>query len=273
MAYKSQAEFMRDIVPHAQRVGAEIGIDPRLIIAQAIQETGWGKHVKGNNYFGIKSHGREGGQTITTHEVIDGKKVKIKDNFRAYNDIGESVEDYGRFLVANPRYKTVLEAEDLASQINAMGNSGYATDPNYGASLSNIVKGRTFTSNYLPGEVTTSPRPPLRPDDLVTTVTTSPTDYILPTTVPPVTYTTPRDGVDAAVREANQPVPQVQTQQQIAINSAVAEALQNPEGFLDNNMPIIPGYSQGTSSVPYPEEGLAQQHLYEEYLRQMNEMQ
>jgi hypothetical protein len=274
MAYESQAEFMKDIIPHAQRVGAQLGIDPRLIIAQAIQETGWGKHVKGNNYFGIKSHGKEGGQTITTHEVIDGKKVKIKDNFRAYKDIGESVEDYGKFLVANPRYKPVLEAEDLSSQINAIGNSGYATDPNYGASLSNIVKGKTFTSNYSPAGVTTSLRPEPRPADLVTTGTTSPTEYVLPTTVPPVTYTVSNNGINAAVREANQPVPQVQTQQQVTIDSAVVEALQNPTGFPASNMPDIPaGYNQGTSGIPMPEEGLAQQHLYEEYLRQMNAMQ
>jgi len=66
MSYENQADFMRDITPHAQRVGAQLGIDPRLIIAQAIQETGWGKKVKGNNYFGIKSHGKKGGQIIDT---------------------------------------------------------------------------------------------------------------------------------------------------------------------------------------------------------------
>jgi hypothetical protein len=148
MSYENQADFMRDITPHAQRVGAQLGIDPRLIIAQAIQETGWGKKVKGNNYFGIKSHGKKGGQTIDTHEIINGKKVKIKDNFRTYKDIGESVEDYGNFLVSNPRYDSVLKAKDLPTQINAINNSGYATDPNYGSALSNIIKGKTFTKNY-----------------------------------------------------------------------------------------------------------------------------
>ena len=148
MSYENQADFMRDITPHAQRVGAQLGIDPRLIIAQAIQETGWGKKVKGNNYFGIKSHGKKGGQTIDTHEIINGKKVKVKDNFRTYKDIGESVEDYGNFLVSNPRYASVLKAKDLPTQINAINNSGYATDPNYGSALSNIIKGKTFTKNY-----------------------------------------------------------------------------------------------------------------------------
>jgi len=148
MSYENQADFMRDIIPHAQRVGAQLGIDPRLIIAQAIQETGWGKKVKGNNYFGIKSHGKKGGQIIDTHEIINGKKVKVKDKFRTYKDIGESVEDYGNFLVSNPRYDSVLKAKDLPTQINAINNSGYATDPNYGSALSNIIKGKTFTKNY-----------------------------------------------------------------------------------------------------------------------------
>jgi len=113
-----------------------------------------------------------------------------------------------------------------------------------------------------------SVRPRLRPEVSV------PATQELPTTVPPVTYTTANNGVDAAVREANQPVPQVQTQQRVAIDSAVAEALQNPTGFPVSNMPDIPaGYNQGTSGIPMPEEGLAQQHLYEEYLRRMSEVQ
>jgi GH24 family phage-related lysozyme (muramidase) len=117
----------------------------------------------------------------------------------------------------------------------------------------------------------TSLRPEIRPADLVTTGTTSPTEYKVPTTVPPVTYTTPNTSIDAAVREANQPVPQVannapvapvvvpqvqpQVQpqavpQQVAIDRAVSEALQNTTGFPDFTMPDIPLYNQGTTEVP-----------------------
>lgn len=157
--YEDKIAFIKEITPHANRVGAKLGIDPKLIIAQAIQETGWGEKVKGNNFFGIKSHGKEGGQTITTHENIDGKKVKVKDSFRKYDNMGQSVEDYGNFLLNNPRYKGVLEADGLDAQIEAMGNSGYATDPNYGNALSNIVAGKTFVNNYTSTPIAEVPQP------------------------------------------------------------------------------------------------------------------
>src|SRR5690606_40882563 len=65
-------------------VSAETGVDPRIIIAQAAIETGWGAHAPGNNFFGIKSHGKGGGQTLTTQEVVNGKRVTVKDSFRRF---------------------------------------------------------------------------------------------------------------------------------------------------------------------------------------------
>jgi flagellum-specific peptidoglycan hydrolase FlgJ len=134
-------EFINSLMPEAQRVGAEIGVDPRIIVAQAAQETGWGKSAPGNNFFGIKSHGKGGGQNLTTHEVIDGKRIKINDSFRTYGSPAESVRGYADFLTSNPRYKPMLEAEDFDSQIAALGVSGYATDPNYARSVRSIALG------------------------------------------------------------------------------------------------------------------------------------
>ncbi|WPZ30766.1 glucosaminidase domain-containing protein [Sulfitobacter sp. OXR-159] len=127
-------------MPHALRVSEETGLDPRLIIAQAAQETGWGKSAPGNNYFGIKSHGKAGGNTMATNEVIDGKTVRINDSFRGYQNMGESVDGYGSFLKENPRYKPMLAAKDLDGQLVALGRSGYATDPNYERSVGLIAR-------------------------------------------------------------------------------------------------------------------------------------
>jgi flagellum-specific peptidoglycan hydrolase FlgJ len=41
--------FVKRIAPKAKAVAAELGIDPRIVVAQAALETGWGKSVKGNN--------------------------------------------------------------------------------------------------------------------------------------------------------------------------------------------------------------------------------
>jgi flagellum-specific peptidoglycan hydrolase FlgJ len=137
----SQDEFVASMMPHALKVSQETGLDPRLVIAQSALETGWGKSAPGNNFFGIKSHGRAGGNTMPTTEVVNGQPVRMNDSFRAYADMGESAGDYVAFLRANPRYRDVLGAQGLDAQIEAMARSGYATDPNYGAKLRQIAAG------------------------------------------------------------------------------------------------------------------------------------
>lgn len=131
--------FVAAMMPHALRVSRETGLDPRLVIAQAAQETGWGKSAPNNNFFGIKSHGKGGGGTFATTEFVNGQPVTINDSFRGYGSMGESAADYARFLRENPRYSEMLAAPDLQSQIAALGASGYATDPNYAASVSAIA--------------------------------------------------------------------------------------------------------------------------------------
>lgn len=133
-------EFISTLMPHALKASEETGLDPRLIIAQAAQETGWGKSAPNNNYFGIKSHGKSGGSQQVTHEYVDGKKVVIRDSFRGYKDAGDSVRGYVEFLKDNPRYSDMLSASDLESQVAALGASGYATDPNYAASVLSIAQ-------------------------------------------------------------------------------------------------------------------------------------
>jgi len=71
--------FIKAMLPHATRVSQETGLDPRLVIAQAAQETGWGKSAPNNNFFGIKSHGTPGGATLSTREVINGQSVNVND--------------------------------------------------------------------------------------------------------------------------------------------------------------------------------------------------
>lgn len=131
--------FVKAMMPHALRVSQETGLDPRLVIAQAAQETGWGKSAPNNNYFGIKSHGKGGGGTYATTEFVNGQPITINDSFRGYGSMGESAADYARFLQENPRYSDMLSAPDLQSQIAALGASGYATDPNYANSVASIA--------------------------------------------------------------------------------------------------------------------------------------
>jgi len=141
--FKTKEEFVSTLKPLAEKLSKEIGIDVRIIIAQSAIETGWGAKVKGNSFFGVKAHGKPGISFIT-HEVINGKKIKMWDSFRAYSSLEESVQDYGKFLQTNPRYRYFLAAKTVDEQIKALGKSGYATDPNYAKKVKRIVKGPTL---------------------------------------------------------------------------------------------------------------------------------
>jgi flagellum-specific peptidoglycan hydrolase FlgJ len=141
--FESKAAFVSAIQPLAKQLSQELGIDERVIIAQSAVETGWGSKVKGNSFFGIKAHGGEG-IDFTTHEVVNGQRVKIQDTFKAYDSLADSVQGYGTFLQENPRYKPFLTATTLEEQIAALGRSGYATDPNYAKTVRSIAKGKTL---------------------------------------------------------------------------------------------------------------------------------
>lgn len=146
-------QFTRMMLPHALAVSRQTGLDPRLVIAQSALETGYGRSAPNNNYFGIKSHGT-GGARMATTEVVNGKPVRITDSFRTYGDPGQSAADYARFLQSNPRYKGVLAEGTLQGQIDAMGRSGYATDPNYAAKLSQIATGLPIDEGMMIGAET-----------------------------------------------------------------------------------------------------------------------
>ena len=135
--------FIAAYTPIAKEVAEDLGVSYRIVLAQAALESGWGKSVKGNGLMGVKSHGEEGGVDVVTHEVVNGKRVKITDSFRQYDTPEDSIRGYADFLRANSRYRYFLRAgagnED--AQLSALQSSGYASDPMYSQKLKNIMKG------------------------------------------------------------------------------------------------------------------------------------
>ena len=141
--YANKDEFIAAMTPVAKEVAANLGVSHKITLAQAALESGWGKHQRSNNLMGIKSHGEAGGVDVVTHEVVNGKKVKITDSFRQYDSPEDSIRGYGKFLKANSRYKHFLRAgaENEDAQLSALQTSGYATDPMYSQKLKNIMRG------------------------------------------------------------------------------------------------------------------------------------
>jgi flagellum-specific peptidoglycan hydrolase FlgJ len=110
----------------------------KLGAAQTSLETGYGKHMVGNNAFGIKA--KAGGASVgaSTQEFENGKMVTKNQNFRKYNSPEESAADFISFLKENKRYKGVLESKTGEEAIAAQGKTGYATDPAYFQKLADI---------------------------------------------------------------------------------------------------------------------------------------
>ena len=74
------------------------GLDARAVLAQSALETGWGQRMihapdgaSSHNLFGIKAGSSWDGPTtrITTHEVEDGQRQRIRDDFRVYGSFEE----------------------------------------------------------------------------------------------------------------------------------------------------------------------------------------
>jgi flagellum-specific peptidoglycan hydrolase FlgJ len=87
----------------------------------------------------VKSHGKANGLMVATHEVIDGKRIKVEDSLRQYENFDDSIADYGSFLREHKRYKPMLDANTLEEQITALGKSGYATDSRYADKVKQIA--------------------------------------------------------------------------------------------------------------------------------------
>ena len=66
---RRRARFSRlpgEIRPALVEAGRQLGVSPRILLAHAALETGWGRSVVGNNLFGIKASASWQGEAITT---------------------------------------------------------------------------------------------------------------------------------------------------------------------------------------------------------------
>jgi flagellar protein FlgJ len=153
-AFDSPEAFIESLLPHAEAAANRLGVEPRILVAQAALETGWGKSMikdgQGDNsfnFFGIKADQRWQGAVADTqtHEYVEGNRIAIRDAFRAYEDPAQSFDDYVDFLSANPRYQQALEqAGDPELFVRSLQSAGYATDPEYADKILRIAEGMPF---------------------------------------------------------------------------------------------------------------------------------
>lgn len=152
--FESPEDFVEKLWPLAEKYATELGVEPKVLLAQAALETGWGQHmtrysngVPTNNLFNIKADSRWEGPraVVSTLEYERGTPVRQLAAFRSYPSFEASFKDYVAFLKSSERYQGALEkAADGSAFVQALHQAGYATDPGYSFKINRILDGEVF---------------------------------------------------------------------------------------------------------------------------------
>jgi flagellar protein FlgJ len=141
--------FQEKLHEHAHAAEQTTGVPAKFMLGQAALETGWGKRMiknadgsNSNNLFGIKAGTGWKGKVATavTTEYVNGKPQTKVEKFRAYDSPADSFRDYANMIAKNPRYEKVIGSSDAATFAQGLQRAGYATDPNYAAKLTRLIK-------------------------------------------------------------------------------------------------------------------------------------
>jgi flagellar protein FlgJ len=141
--------FQEKLHEHAHAAEQTTGVPAKFMLGQAALETGWGKRMiknadgsNSNNLFGIKAGASWKGKVATavTTEYVNGKPQTKVEKFRAYDSPADSFRDYANMIAKNPRYEKVIGSSDAATFAQGLQRAGYATDPNYAAKLTRLIK-------------------------------------------------------------------------------------------------------------------------------------
>ena len=147
--YANAAQFVSELAPYASKVAQKLGVSLRAVLAQAAQETQWGKHMpahadgsSSNNLFGMKAGASWAGGRVNvpTLEFEAGVPVRRQAQFRSYATPAASFEDYARLVAENPRYAGALgKGDDVLGFARGLINGSYATDPAYATKIAAIA--------------------------------------------------------------------------------------------------------------------------------------
>jgi flagellar protein FlgJ len=142
--------FQEKLHAHAAEAERATGVPAKFMLGQAALESGWGKRMirnadgsNSNNLFGIKAGPGWKGKVATavTTEYVNGRAHQKVEKFRAYDTPADAFKDYANMLAKNPRYEKVLASGgDAAAFAHGLQRAGYATDPQYAAKLTRVIK-------------------------------------------------------------------------------------------------------------------------------------
>ena len=138
-----QQAFISLIAPGATAAQQRWGVPAAVTIAQAIEESAWGKSQLAADYhnlFGIKGSGPAGSVGLPTSEFYNGQWVTIDAQFRVYHNVAESIADHAELLATSSYYQRAMADRAIPDAFANDLTGVYATDPDYGANLIALMK-------------------------------------------------------------------------------------------------------------------------------------
>lgn len=161
----STQEFINAVGPIAREDYRKTGVLASVTLAQAINESGWGKSgltqssnnmfgmktsLSGNNWSGSAWDGRSYTEVKTTEEY-NGKKVIITAKFRKYPSVAQSIADHSAYLSnamngSKRRYDGLTATKSYSSQLSILQKGGYCTWSGYVSELTTLIKKYNLTS-------------------------------------------------------------------------------------------------------------------------------
>ena len=159
--------FKPDVITAAQRAFTVWGIPASVSLAQYFIESGNGEHMPpgSNNPFGIKAVGNQPSVMANTWEVTkDGRRVREVQPFRKFASIDEAFDRHAKLLATAKPYEDARRTLPNAVEFARAIGPRYATDPDYGETISKIITSNNLTAYDVPvpvpaASVATSAKP------------------------------------------------------------------------------------------------------------------
>lgn len=139
---QSGIQLVKDIMYTAPII-TQAKIKPSVAYAQAILESGGGTSglsTKSNNLFGIKgTYKGQGSSWATLEDSGGGNMYSINSTFRSYPNKMVSVLDYVDLITNSGIYDRAIGLDTPEQTIQAIKDSGYATDSSYVSKVMEII--------------------------------------------------------------------------------------------------------------------------------------
>lgn len=142
--------FDPEIIVAAQKAQHDWKVPASVSLAQFAIESGYGKYMPAGSFnpFGIKATGTQPYVPATTREVLNGKSVKIVQNFRKFDSFAQAFDEHAKMLATKPLYAPAMAAWseppyalDLGVRLMA---KFYATAPDYATVILSVIHGQNL---------------------------------------------------------------------------------------------------------------------------------